>query len=350
MSPVDLRKAVVLGAGTMGHGIAQVLAECGVPVSLWARDASKARSALDRIESNLRLLVRYGQFAESDIPRVVGCVEATDSLEQAAAGADLAIEAVAEDLALKQGLFAQLGELCAPNAVLGSNTSSLPINSIAAPLADGVAARLLAMHFWNPAPIMPLVEVVPNRRTSPEYVEQALQIVRFIGKEPTLLHADVPGYIGNRLQIALLREAVSIVERGIASAEDVDRAMRLGLGLRLARTGPLETADLAGLDLFLAVTDSVLKDLDHEPSAPALLREKVAHGELGAKSGRGFYDWTPEQVQQCLTERDLELIWRRAWGFKPPPGPPPPRDLPHVDGRDTNLEQVDHYQLEPNDA
>jgi 3-hydroxybutyryl-CoA dehydrogenase len=237
---------------------------------------------------------------------VIGRIKPTTDLAQAVANAPIIIESVAEDLKTKQDLFKKLDEMCPRETILATNTSVISITEIAAKSKQ--RSRMIGTHFWFPPYLMPLVEVVKGKDTSDEVMELTYQFMKKAGKYPIKCMKDVPGFVANRLQHALWREAISIVEHGIADAATVDAAIKQSFGIRLAVLGPMENSDMAGLDLILAIHDTVLKDLDASPKPSPLLKEKVRKGELGFKSGKGFYDkWTPEEMKR-VRENHLKYL------------------------------------------
>lgn len=276
----------VVGAGLMGHGIAQVFAAAGHSVRIYDEHREALATVQSRIRANLERIGADTAAAEA--------IEPAESLGEAVAGAAFVTEAVVEDLAIKQALFAELGAL-APNAVLATNTSVMSITSIAERVAD--RAQVVGTHWWNPPHLIPLVEVTPGAGTSPETVDRAMTLLEGAGKSPVRVKKDVPGFIGNRMQHALWREAISLIDSGIADPEDVDRVVKSSFGLRLSVLGPIENADLVGLDLTKAIHDYLLPHLDARPGPAPLLDELVASGQLGMKTGRGLLPWTDEQAE-----------------------------------------------------
>lgn len=299
----------VIGAGLMGHGIAQVFAASGHRVSLLDTSEERLSSALEEIRRNLEFLSREGRDGDEGIESALGRITPTTTLEEAVAGASMVVEAVPERLDLKRELFRELDSLCPPETVLATNTSAISITEIAAGAAR--RERIVGTHFWNPPYLIPLVEVVPGEETSGATVDSACRLLRSAGMRPVRLRKDVPGFVGNRLQHALWREAISIVERGIADAETVDEVVKAGFGRRLAVLGPLENADLVGLDLTLQIHEYLLRYLEDSHRPSPLLRKKVEDGELGFKSGKGFRDWTPEEMEERRAELRRHLLrWR----------------------------------------
>ena len=267
-----LRRAAVVGAGLMGRGIAAVLAAGGLDVTLYDVQPDVLSQAVT---------------AARDAGRISGAAE----LAVAVRDADLVVEAVVESLPVKQDVFAQLSALAPAAAVLATNTSVLPVTAIAERAIN--PERVLGTHWWNPPDLIPVVEVVPGQRTSGATADRVSALLEQLGKTPVRVHRDVPGFIGNRLQHALWREAIALVADGICDADTADLVARNTIGLRLARMGPLENADYVGLDLTLAIHDAVLPALNADGAASPLLRELVAQGDLGAKTGRGFLSWAP---------------------------------------------------------
>jgi 3-hydroxybutyryl-CoA dehydrogenase len=284
---VDVSNAriAVMGAGLMGHGIAQVFALAGHAVTIFDAVAASLGSAKARISANLKDL--------GDDPAAVDRVTPTSDLARAVRDADYVVEAVVEDLAVKQNLFAEIERHVRPDTILASNTSVIPITAIMQNLHD--RSRALGTHWWNPPFLVPLVEVIGTQWTSPQAIEWTMALHAAAGKKPAHVKKDVPGFIGNRLQHALWREAVSLVERGICDAETVDSVIKAAFGRRLAVLGPLENADLVGTDLTLAIHKTVLPDIENRAGPSPYLEKLVADGKLGFKSGEGFRTWTPEQ-------------------------------------------------------
>jgi 3-hydroxybutyryl-CoA dehydrogenase len=285
-----MTKITVVGAGTMGHGIAQVAALAGYDTALTDVNADALAAALGQIQQNLDGGVARGKITEDAAAAAVGRIELVSELEAAAADTDIVIEAVLEDLDVKRDLFARLDGLVPPSAMLATNTSSLSVAAIAQ--ATGRPNRVLGMHFFNPVHIMKLVELVRHDRTDEGAIERARDVAIRMGKEPIVV-TDSPGFASSRLGIVLGLEAMRMVEQGVASPEDIDKALQLGYGHPM---GPLKVSDLVGLDVRLAIAEYLHQELE-EPhyDPPELLRSKVAAGELGKKTGKGFYEWPPNK-------------------------------------------------------
>ena len=280
-------KIAVIGAGLMGHGIAQVFALAGHDVTIYDAAQASLDTVKARITANLKDL--------GDDPRAVERVTPVADLGAAVRDADYVVEAVLEDLPLKQKLFAEIEPHVRPDTILASNTSVIPITDIMQGLKR--RERALGTHWWNPPFLVPLVEVIETQWTMPEAVAFTMKLHAEAGKKPAHVKKDVPGFIGNRLQHALWREAVSLVENGICDAETVDTVIKAAFGRRLAVLGPLENADMVGTDLTLAIHKTVLPAIDSRPGPSPYLEKLVADGKLGFKSGEGFRTWTPEQQQ-----------------------------------------------------
>ncbi|MDF1552249.1 MAG: 3-hydroxyacyl-CoA dehydrogenase NAD-binding domain-containing protein [Deferrisomatales bacterium] len=300
------KQVLVVGAGLMGHGIAQLFAYAGYPVTLTDVSAEALAAAPERIRGNLLRMAEQGLADPERIEPALRLLRTVGDLEVAARDANFVVEAVSENLELKQELFRRLDSFCPPEAILATNTSVISITEIAAKAVR--QGRIVGTHFWNPPTLVPLVEVIPGEQTSPETVESTFNLLTEVGKHPVRVKRDVPGFVGNRLQHALWREAISIVERGIADADVVDEVVKFGFGIRLPVLGPLETAELVGLDLTLAIHDYILKHLENSPAPSPLLVDKVAKGELGFKTGRGLREWSPEGAQRVRTDLEAHLF------------------------------------------
>jgi 3-hydroxybutyryl-CoA dehydrogenase len=277
--------AAVLGAGTMGHGIAQALAQCGIATTLVDLDAAALAKGLANVRKNLDGGVEKGKVTPEARDAALAKLQGSSDMQAAARGADVVIEAVPEKLELKRSIFATLDRACAADVLLATNTSSLSITMVAEACAH--PERVLGMHFFNPVHIMKLVEVVRARQTSAAAVELALALSRRMGKDPIDV-CDSPGFASSRLGLVIGLEAMRMLEAGVASVEDIDKAMVLGYGFPM---GPLKLTDLVGLDVRLSIAEYLAQEVGPNFTPPQILRDKVARGELGRKSGRGFYTW-----------------------------------------------------------
>jgi 3-hydroxybutyryl-CoA dehydrogenase len=287
----------VVGAGLMGHGIAQVFALAGHDVTIYDSFEKTLTTAKDRILANLKDL--------GDDQSAVNRVTQQGDLALAVRDADYVVEAVLEDLAIKQKLFAEIEKHVRPDTILASNTSVIPITSIMQGLEK--RDRALGTHWWNPPFLVPLVEVIETQWTSPAAIDFTMKLHADAGKKPAHVKKDVPGFIGNRLQHALWREAVSLVERGICDAETVDTVIKAAFGRRIAVLGPLENADMVGTDLTLAIHQNVLGDIESRPGPSPYLEKLVKDGKLGFKTGEGFRKWSSEE-QTALRAKVLQHL------------------------------------------
>ena len=278
----------------MGHGIALELAAYGYDIDLHDRDQSQLERARGGIAEGLARLVDIGRITAVDAAGAPARIAIGTDLRSAVAGADLVIEAVSEDIEVKRTVFRDIDAWAPRHAILASNTSTFMPSLLAA--ATTRPERVLVAHYFNPPYLLPLVELVRGALTADETVATMRALYEGIGKSPAVVQREAPGFVGNRLQMALLREALAIVDAGIASPQDVDTIIRTSFGRRLAVAGVFEVFEAAGWDLTLAVADQLFPAIDRSPEPPLSLREKVARGELGLKTGRGFYDWTPESA------------------------------------------------------
>ena len=307
----------MIGAGLMGHGIAQVFASKNYNVHLLDVKDGLLSKAVENIRLNLSMMAREGVGLESEIETIIRRIKTTTDMGVATSDAQLVIEAIPENLELKQKVFQELDQLCPPKAILTTNTSVISITEIAAKARN--RQRILGTHFWNPPYMIPLVEVIKGRESSEEAVEITCQLLKNAGKHPVKVKKDVPGFIANRLQHALWREAISIVENGIADPATVDEAIKKGFAVRLPVLGPLETADMVGLDLTLAIHDYIFKHLESSPHPSPLLKEKVEKGELGFKTGQGFQTWSAEDAEKSRSNLLQYLIeWTKREQAKQP--------------------------------
>jgi 3-hydroxyacyl-CoA dehydrogenase len=278
----------------MGHGIALELAAHGFTIRLNDRDQAQLERAREAITEGLARLVAIERVSAEDAVAAPVRIAMGADLRSAVADADLVIEAVTEDLDLKRAIFRDLDAWAPAHAILASNSSSFMPSLLAA--ATNRPDRVLVAHYFNPPHLLPLVELVRGEQTSDETIETMRALYASIGKSPAVVQREAPGFVGNRLQMALLREALAIVDAGIATPQDVDTIIRTSFGRRLAVAGVFEVFEAAGWDLTLAVAEQLFPAIDRSAEPPASLREQVARGELGLKTGKGFYEWTPEEA------------------------------------------------------
>ncbi len=306
LSAEQVKRVGVIGAGTMGHGIAQAYAQEGYPVAITDVSKSALTGVKDRIKSNLETLAHEGLIPVKEIENILARITVVDSLENAVRDADLVTEAVFEDLPTKTKIFQEMEKYCSPECLLASNTSSFPMTQISSQMEK--PERAIVTHWMNPPYLVPLVEVVPGEKTSEETYKTAYEILLKIKKVPVKVQKEILGFLINRIQTAMNREVYYLLEIGAASAEDIDRAVVTSLGFRLAFLGPLLVRDLAGLDVDCKVADTILPELDSSTQANRLLKGMVDRGDYGTKTGKGFFSYTPKSIAEIIRERDRRFI------------------------------------------
>jgi len=284
---MEIRKVTVLGAGLMGHGIAQVAAQTA-KYEVYMRDIKQEfiDNGMRMINDSLQRFLKKGEISEAEVNQVLSRIHPTIDMQEAVADADLIIEAVPENPELKKSVLSEADKLAKPEALIVSNTSSISITELAS--ATHRPEKFAGMHFFNPPQLMKLIEIVRGAKTSDETVNTVVEVSKKMGKEPVVVKKDVAGFVVNRVLIPALNEAVALVDEGVATPEDVDKAIKLGLNWPM---GPLTLLDYLGLDTTLAITEVMTKDLDPKYQPSPLLRQMVRAGLLGRKSGKGFYDW-----------------------------------------------------------
>ncbi len=308
--------ATVIGSGMMGPGIAVTLALGGVKAAILSRTGEGAAKGLATARQQLALLEANGLATAEKGQWALGNITASTDFDDAISSADLVIESAPENMTFKQDLFARMDAIAKPGAVLASNTSGLSITAIAERCTR--PERVLTTHFWNPPHLMPLVELVKGEKTADHVIQAVRELLLSCGKVPVIVKKDRPGQLGNRLQMALVREAVNIVQEGIADIEDVDLAAKSGFGLRLPVYGIFEHQDIVGLDMGLSIVDYVSTDLYAEPRAPQLMRDLVERGDLGVKTGKGFYDWSKKDANAVKARRDCFVLQFLGSAFAKP--------------------------------
>ena len=301
-----INNIAVIGAGLMGHGIAQEFACADYRVYLHDINDDLLHNAREQIGKNLKLLAEHGIIAQTSIPDTLHRIQSTTELSSAVETADYVVEAVTENLPLKQQIFQELDNLCQPHTILASNTTALMPSQIG--LYTDRTDKILNTHYFNPPYLIPLVELIRSPNTSDETVSITYDLLTSIGKTPAIIEKEALGFVGPRLQAALIREAFAIVEQGIASAETVDLVVRNSFGRRLSVAGPFEVFELAGWDLVVAAFEELYKDLNSSPDINPLLQEMVDTGKLGVKSGEGFYQWTEERQKTLRDKMSQALI------------------------------------------
>lgn len=308
----EIKNITIYGSGLMGSGLAQVFAsDENLNVTICTRNIANSKIH-DSMNQNLKPFIDKGIYTEDYAINLISRVRISDDREASAKNADFIIECIPENMELKQNLFEELESYCSEDTILATNTSVMSISEIA--MKTKKKDRVVGAHFWNPPYLIPLVEVVKGDETSEETMELTMKLLKKAGKHPIYVNKDVPGFVANRLQHALWREAISIVERGIADAKTVDEALKFGPGLRLPILAPIENADMVGLDLTLSIHSYILKYLEdsHEPSK--LLKELVEKEELGFKTGQGFQSWTKEEAdssRERLSEYLIKVLYNK---------------------------------------
>ncbi|SFL96145.1 3-hydroxyacyl-CoA dehydrogenase family protein [Pelosinus propionicus] len=303
-----IKKIAVLGSGTMGHGIAEAFAMYGYEVNLYDTDVVRLQAAKKEIKEELELLVEEGFIATETIQPTLDRINLLSDLKQTVADRDYVIEAVPEVIKLKQDLFKQLDEYCPEHTILTSNTSSLSLVEMMALVSDERKQKMMVSHWYNPGHLMPLVELSYFGNMPEKGYKEVEELYASIKKQTVKVLKDVPGLVANRIQQGVAREAFSIIELGIAAPEDVDKALKFGPAFRYATTGQLEVADFGGLDIWCIVGDNLLKVIDNSQSANNLLRQKVAEGKLGIKSGEGFFKYNQAEIPSIKKKFMKKLI------------------------------------------
>ena len=304
MNASALSHVVIAGAGTMGASLAQIFAQAGIQVTLWNRSQAGLDRAAALIRSNQSALVAAGRLSADDSNALMERIVPTTE-DACFPTASFLLESIAEDLTLKQDFFRRISTLVPVDCILTTNTSGLSISAIGSTVAEPV--RFCGMHWINPPHLVPLVEVIQGTDTGDGTMDFVYALAQRLRKKP-IRAKDLPGFIMNRLQLALLREALALVDSGAATAEDVDAAVKYGLGLRYACVGPFETMDLGGVDIFCRIASYLLADLDDRKDTPPLLQTLTEQGACGVKSGHGFYDYSGEKAAAALENRDQKFI------------------------------------------
>jgi 3-hydroxybutyryl-CoA dehydrogenase len=308
----EIKNISVLGAGIMGHGIAQSFLMGGYPVSLYDIQESILETAKSHIEKNLGLFYESGLIGKKDIDLSLQRLSTTTDLKLAVEGSDFIVEAAPEDLGLKQRLFEQVESFCGGNTIIATNTSSLTLKGIGVRVKN--RDRLVVTHWFNPPHIVPTVEVVKGEQTSDETMETAYQLLEKIKKMPVKINQELPGFLVNRIQLAMVREVFDLYEKGVASAADIDKAVKGSFGFRLASIGPLLTADLGGLELWLRVFENLVPQIQSSTDPPKALERLVSQGHFGIKTGKGFYDYAVDfskaELDGAIQKRDQEFLNR----------------------------------------
>jgi len=301
-----MEKIVVIGTGLMGNSITLSIAWGNFPVTVFGLNHAEIKKAQKDIKHDVSMLIDSEIINENNAQDILSRIGYSTDLKEAVRDGTFIIEAVPEKLSIKQELFQQLEKYCNKDTVFASNSSSLPPSKIAKKLQ--YQERVLGAHFWNPAHLIPLVEIIKGNKTKDVFIKRAQQLLLKINKQPILVNKEVVGFVGNRLQFALLREAQYLYETGVASIEDIDKAVQLSIGRRLGVTGPFLSADLGGLDVFKSISDYTFSNLSNEEKASESINQLVNENHLGEKSGRGYYNWHDDFGKKIKQKRKEELI------------------------------------------
>jgi 3-hydroxybutyryl-CoA dehydrogenase len=301
-----ISRVAVLGLGTMGHGIAQTFALAGCDVACFDESANMRGSLIERVRTNLEAFVTAGLVEPWQIEPTLTRLGLAGTEEEAVAETQFVTEAVPEDLEIKQALFSRLERIAGPEAILASNSSSFPISQSGSRMQR--PERALVTHWFNPPHLTPVVEVVPGPHTSPDTVQTTLNLLLRLGKNPIRLQRELPGFLVNRVQVAIQREVWDLVGQGVATPEEIDAAIRGTIGFRFAALGPLEIHDFAGLDIQLATYRHLVSEIRSDTTPPKAIQELAADGRLGVKTGRGFYNYPPDRLQARRARRDSLLL------------------------------------------
>ena len=307
-----IKNIAVIGAGTMGRGIASYFAMHGCEVHLYDQSEVVRKNTLDEIEKNSQFMINHKLSQINQVSKILSKIKLFSNLELAVKNADYVIESILEDVKLKNELFIKLDSMCPEHTIFATNTSSLSLGEIISGLSDSRKSRALVSHWYNPSYLMPLVEVSYFGNTLESVSKEVFDFYVSIGKKPVKILKDVPGMLANRLLHALAREAFSLIENGVATAEDIDSALKFGPAFRAAATGMLEVADIGGLDIWLIAGDNIFPHLENSNKASDMLRQKVKDGMLGIKSGEGFYKYPSETKNTALQEFNKRLALQLA--------------------------------------
>lgn len=303
----EKKNVAVLGAGKMGLGIAQLFATSGSQVKvIYVYDDKVRCDAREVIRGNLALLVKNDVLTQEEADAALTRIDFVDTIEETADFADIVFEGIIENLAIKQDYFAKMDQIFPESVILATNTSAISVTEIAEKSEH--KERIIGTHYWNPAYLMPLVEVIRTKYVSDDVVQETCNILKDAGKKPCVVKKDVPGFLANRMQHALFREALSIVENDIADPQDVDDAIRYGFGMRLGICPPIECMDMGGVDLTYSIHEYLFPHIENSTKPSRLLTENMEKGNLGFKTGKGIMEWPAEKVENANTELVESLI------------------------------------------
>jgi len=302
----DIKTVAVVGAGTMGPGMAATFARYGYRTTLFDIKPEQIEKAKGTVEFVYKTLIMGGFATEAEAAAGRANLSYSGDLAEAAANADFIVETVPERAEIKSAVFKQLDGLARPGVVLASNTSGIPITLLGESVAD--PSRVVGMHWSNPPHVIPVIEVIRGEKTAQEALDLTSALVEKIGMVPAQVKKDIPGFVENRILYAIMREALHLLDEGVASAEDIDKITKWGIGYKIAVIGPLELLDMAGLDIYTAVASYLNKDLSNSTEISSTITSKVAEGKLGIKTGGGLFNYTPEKIQELQQRRGRLLL------------------------------------------
>lgn len=302
---MNIQSIVVAGAGTMGSSMAQIFAKYHDRVVIYNHREVTLQKAQRRIEENVQTLVQAGELTPAEAKHLLGALSYTTEWD-CFSSCDLVVENLAEDLPIKQAFYEKISSLVREDTIIATNTSGLSINTLAKSVQG--ANRFIGMHWFNPPHLIPLIEIIKGDQTDDAVAQEIYQLSVTINKKPVIVNRDVAGFAANRLQFAVLREALDLVQKGVISKEGVDEVMKYGLGFRYACLGPLEVSDFGGLDTFYHISSYLMKDLCDSKEVPELMKQHYEAGEYGVKTGAGFYDYSGDRAQQAIKERDEKFL------------------------------------------
>lgn len=302
---MNIQSIVVAGAGTMGSSMAQIFAKYHDRVVIYNHREVTLQKAQRRIEENVQTLVQAGELTPAEAKHLLGALSYTTEWD-CFLSCDLVVENLAEDLPIKQAFYEKISSLVREDTIIATNTSGLSINTLAKSVQG--ANRFIGMHWFNPPHLIPLIEIIKGDQTDDAVAQEIYQLSVTINKKPVIVNRDVAGFAANRLQFAVLREALDLVQKGVISKEGVDEVMKYGLGFRYACLGPLEVSDFGGLDTFYHISSYLMKDLCDSKEVPELMKQHYEAGEYGVKTGAGFYDYSGDRAQQATKERDEKFL------------------------------------------